>query len=95
VEYFDRGGVLQISDIASTDACWKGLNSVPGLHDALVEADLVRDGDVAANVAAAELLLEGLAAHRRISRADTGAYARVKPERQKKGGGQGFPFDMT
>jgi magnesium chelatase subunit I len=95
VEYFDRGGVLQISDVASTEACWKGLNSVPGLRDALLEADLVRDGDVAANVAAAELLLEGLAAHRRISRADTGAYGRAKPERQKKGGGQGFPFDMT
>ncbi|MBW3630319.1 MAG: sigma 54-interacting transcriptional regulator [Gemmatimonadetes bacterium] len=96
VEYFDRGGVLQISDVASTPACWQGLNSIPGLHEALAEADLVRAGDDAANVAAAELLLEGLAAHRRISRADTGAYGRAKQERSKgKGGSAGFPFDLT
>jgi magnesium chelatase subunit I len=96
VEYFDRGGVLQISDVASTNACWQGLNSVPGLRDALLEADLVREDDAAANVAAAELLLEGLAAHRRISRADSGAYGRAKPERSKgMGASGGFPFDMT
>jgi magnesium chelatase subunit I len=95
VEYFDRGGVLQISDTASTEACWKGLDSVPGLRGALLEADLVREDDAAANVAAAELLLEGLAAHRRISRAETGVYGRARPERGKgKGGNASFPFGM-
>jgi magnesium chelatase subunit I len=49
-------------------------------------------GDRALDVATAELVLEGLAAHRRISRADTGTYSRARPERPKgKGhGGGGF-----
>ncbi|HEX8271384.1 MAG TPA: sigma 54-interacting transcriptional regulator [Longimicrobiaceae bacterium] len=90
VEYFDRGGVLQISDGASSDACWQGLAAVPGLETALRDAGLLR-GDRALDVATAELVLEGLAAHRRISRADTGTYSRARPERPKgKGGGGGF-----
>jgi magnesium chelatase subunit I len=95
VEYFDRGGVLQISDTASTQACWQGLDNVPGLREALVQAELVREDHPAANVAAAELLLEGLAAHRRISRAETGVYGRARQERGKgKGGAGNFPFGM-
>ncbi|MBV9775280.1 MAG: sigma 54-interacting transcriptional regulator [Gemmatimonadetes bacterium] len=89
IDYFDRGGVLQISDIASSDACWQGLSAVPGLEDALREADLL-SGDRAMDVAAAELVLEGLAAHRRITRAESGAFSRARPERPKgKGGGEG------
>jgi magnesium chelatase subunit I len=89
VEYFDRGGVLQISDGASADACWQGLAAVPGLEDALRDAGMLR-GDHALDVATAELVLEGLAAHRRISRADTGTYGRARPERPKgKGPGNG------
>jgi magnesium chelatase subunit I len=46
-------------------------------------------------VAAAELLLEGLAAHRKISRAESGSYQRAKPVPKKGkggGGGGGFAF---
>ncbi len=91
VEYFDHGGVLQISDGASADACWQGLAAVPGLEASLRDAGMLR-GDRALDVATAELVLEGLAAHRRITRADTGTYSRARPERPKgKGhGGGGF-----
>jgi magnesium chelatase subunit I len=92
VEYFDRGGVLQIADTAGTDASWQALNSVPLLMDAVRTADLAPGYDRAAEVAVAELLLEGLAAHRRISRAESGAYGRARPERPKKSGGS-FPFE--
>jgi magnesium chelatase subunit I len=96
IEYFDRGGVLQISDTASTEVCWQGLSTVPGLFDALRGTELYRQGDRTANVAAAELLLEGLAAHRRISRAESGTFARARSERSrgKGGGGAGSPFGM-
>jgi magnesium chelatase subunit I len=93
VEHFDRGGVLQISDTAATAASWEGLAAVPGLRDALENAALLAD-DPAENVAAAELLLEGLAAHRRISRAESGTFARARAERPKGKGGSGFPFGM-
>jgi magnesium chelatase subunit I len=92
VDHFDRGGVLQISDGASADACLAGLRGVPGLAEALEEAGLFDRDDAAMTVAAAELLLEGLAAHRKISRAESGAYGRAKAERPKKGGKGGFSF---
>ncbi len=94
IEYFDRGGVLQITDSAGSDAAWQAFNSVPHLMEAVRETGLVTDDDRAAEVAVAELLLEGLAAHRRISRAEGGAFARVKPERPKKGGGGGYPYGL-
>ena len=93
VEHFDRGGVLQISDGASAEACLQGLRGVPGLVEALEEAGLYDAGDAPMTVAAAELLLEGLAAHRKISRAESGTYQRAKAAPKKpKGGSGGFAF---
>lgn len=94
IDYFDRGGVLQISELASTDACWQALDSIPTLLDAVREADLGELGDRTSEVIVAELLLEGLAAHRRISRADTGTFSRARPERRRPGGGPEFNLDI-
>ncbi len=95
VDYFDRGGVLQISDTAGTDASWLGLSGVPGLPEAIRDAEVVEEDDAEARVAAAELLLEGMAAHRRISRAENGGFSRARPDRPKgKGGSSSFPFGM-
>jgi magnesium chelatase subunit I len=92
IDYFDRGGVLQVSDTAGSGACWQGLNAVTGLGEALQDSELYVEDDADHNVAAAELLLEGLAAHRRISRAEAGAYGRARPQRSPGKGGSGFPF---
>jgi magnesium chelatase subunit I len=89
VSYFEGGGVLQISDTASAGACWQGLSQVTGLEDALRGTTLFDEANGAGNVAAAELLLEGLAAHRRITRAEGGSYSRARPERPRKGPGMG------
>jgi magnesium chelatase subunit I len=94
VEHFDTGGVLQISDGASAEACLAGLRAVPGLEAALQDAGMFHPDDMGLSVAAAELLLEGLAAHRKISRADTGTYSRARPERQSKGKGKGGGFSF-
>ncbi|HEY7769590.1 MAG TPA: hypothetical protein VIB55_15590, partial [Longimicrobium sp.] len=92
IEHFDKGGVLQISDGASAEACLAGLAAVNGLNEALEGAGLSNPADPAMTVAAAELLLEGLAAHRKISRAESGAYGRAKAERPKGKGAGGFKF---
>lgn len=84
IEHFDTGGVLQVSDTASSDAVWEALDSVPGLVDALRGTPLFDADDHSASVAAAELLLEGLAAHHRISRAESGAYSRARAERPRR-----------
>ena len=95
VDYFDRGGVLQISDTAASDVSWQALAAVPGLEEAYRESALSTQDSTAASVAVAELILEGLAAHRRITRGDSGAFTRVRPERSKGKGGAGqFPYGM-
>jgi magnesium chelatase subunit I len=86
VEHFDRGGVLQIAESAGAEATWEALTEVPGLLEALRDSELYHDGDDAANLPVAELILEGLAGHRRISRAESGAYARARPERPRPRG---------
>src|SRR5688500_6427386 len=96
VEHFDHGGVLQISDGADAETCLQGLSSVPGLVDALQDAGMFHPDDAGMSVAAAELLLEGLAAHRKISRAESGAYTRARSERGKgKSGGFSFGNDFS
>jgi magnesium chelatase subunit I len=96
VDYFDRGGVLQISEMAANEVCWKALNSVPTLMDATRDTGLAEEGDKDAEIVVAELLLEGLAGHRRISRAETGAFARVRPDRSSgHGGTSAFGLDIS
>lgn len=90
IGHFDGGGMLRVSDSSGAEAAWQGFSAVPGLVDAVREGRMLGD-DPATNVAAAELLLEGLAAHRRISRAEAGGFTRARPER-KKGGAKGFSF---
>ncbi|MBA4157105.1 MAG: sigma 54-interacting transcriptional regulator [Gemmatimonadetes bacterium] len=95
IAYFETGGVLQISEMAAADLCWQGLVQVPGLEDAVRETPLFHEKDRTMSLAGAELLLEGLAAHRRISRAEGGGFTRARPERPRKGKGGiggGSPF---
>ena len=75
VDFFDRGGVLQLADMARAEALLEGLSAVPSLMDVVesLDAELASDG---ARAAAAELVLEALVAERRISRNDAGRYTR-------------------
>jgi magnesium chelatase subunit I len=85
VEWFDKGSALRISPDEKTDVCLKGFGLVPGLFDAAVVGGLAeRREDGARMVAACELILEGLAAEKRISRSDEAGYVRHRPERRSK-----------
>ncbi|HEU5208518.1 MAG TPA: hypothetical protein VFU06_03820 [Longimicrobiales bacterium] len=78
VDYFDRGGVLQLGDTAGASASLEGFRTVTGLVEAVEKLALVQlpasDG---ATVAACELILEALVAERRLSRSETGSYSRA------------------
>jgi hypothetical protein len=50
---------------------------------------LAQRGDAAVIVGACELILEGLAAEKRISRSEELGYVRARPERRDPMGGQG------
>jgi len=78
VDYFDRGGVLQLGDTAGVSATLDGFRIVPGLVEAVEKLALVQTpASDAAMVAGCELVLEALVAERRLSRSEAGSYSRV------------------
>jgi magnesium chelatase subunit I len=83
VDYFDRGGVLQLADLASERALVEGLEAVPSLMKVVAVLD-VEDRPAGVRGAAGELVLEALVAERRISRSDGGRFTR--PPRTVHGG---------
>ena len=78
VEYFESGGVMQVSEDAAAAACVTGFGQVPGLLDL---ADLLglapEDSSDGLKAAACELILEALVAERKISRTRGGGYRRA------------------
>ncbi len=91
VEYFDRGGVLQLADDSAADVVLSGLAAVPGLVDAVREIGLYREDAPGYSAAACELALEALVGQRRISRSSGGRYTRAP--RRPAGGGPKNPFE--
>jgi magnesium chelatase subunit I len=75
VDYFDRGGVLQLADLTSERALAEGLAAVPSLTDVTAALD-IDDQPPGVRAAAGELVLEALVAERRISRSEAGRYGR-------------------
>ena len=92
VEYFDRGGVLQLAEDSSAEMTLSGFASVPGLIDAVREVGLYRAEAPGYSAAACELALEALVGERRISRSSSGRYTRA-PRRAGGGGGPKNPFE--
>ncbi|MGH7502520.1 MAG: magnesium chelatase [Longimicrobiales bacterium] len=93
VDYFDRGGVLQIGDTAAGIASIEGFRTVPGLMEAITTLGLLNEASPGHTAAACELALESLVAERRISRAESGRYARV-PRRQGPASGGTPTFEV-
>lgn len=89
VAWFDGGGALKIATDQRPEACLKGFRVVPGLIDAVVAGGLSPRDDHPTLVAGCELVLEGLAATKRISRSEELGYTRARPERREPGFGKG------
>ncbi len=78
VEWFDQGGALKLSQHEAATLCLKGFTTVPGLIDAVKLVGLAPGKDPGSIVAACELILEGLVAHKRISRSEELGYVRSR-----------------
>ena len=89
VAWFDGGGALKVAGDERTDVCLKGFGVVPGLLAIVADGGLAPASDQATTVAGCELVLEGLAAQKRISRSEELGYTRAKPERREPGYGKG------
>jgi magnesium chelatase subunit I len=83
VDYFERGGVLQLGDTSAAAAAVEGFGVVDGLVDAVREVGLGRHDSPGHTAAACELVLESLVAQKRLSRSEGGSYGRVAPRRPK------------
>jgi magnesium chelatase subunit I len=89
VAWFDQGGALKVPGDEKAELCYKGFGVVPTLMDTVTEFGLAPRADHPMAVAACELVLEGLAAQKRISRSEELGYSRAKPERREPGYGKG------
>src|SRR5579885_1629893 len=68
VQWFDLGGEIQLADAASANESLSSLRNIQGLMEKLVKLNVGPKGSPEAQVSAAEFVLEGLHAHKRIGR---------------------------
>ncbi|HWC75994.1 MAG TPA: magnesium chelatase [Blastocatellia bacterium] len=83
ISWFNEGGTLRVSDTDCAADCMKSFNEVSGLLNLATESGLLLDSDPGTVVAVCELILEGLYAHKRISRSDERGYTAAKKEARK------------
>ncbi len=72
VNWFDEGGEIDLADTTPAGTLLEVVSGIPGMGDALETLGAGPDAPEAARAAAADFLLEGLCALRRISRTDAG-----------------------
>jgi magnesium chelatase subunit I len=76
IQWFELGGELKLADGASTSERHRQLGNIKDLFDHVGRLGATEKKDHAAVAAAAEMILEGLWAHRRIGRSEErGFYA--------------------
>jgi magnesium chelatase subunit I len=86
VQWFDLGGEIQLSDsIAATDAI-ENLKEIQGLTDKLGPLGISQKDSPEQQVSAAEFVLEGLHAHKRIGRSEERVFqaGEKKPEPRER-----------
>ena len=68
VQWFDLGGEIQLSDNAGAKEVLDGLRQIQGLMEKILKLNVGPKDSVEAQVSAAEFILEGLHAHKKIGR---------------------------
>jgi magnesium chelatase subunit I len=69
-QWFNLGGTVKLDDNQSTTAALADLKQIQGLFEKLSAVDVTKSDAPPKVVAAAEFLLEGLVAHRKLSRSE-------------------------
>jgi magnesium chelatase subunit I len=81
IQWFELGGELKIPDLISTAARYQQLAKVQSLFDHIDRLGVTNREDEGHAAAAAELILEGLWAHRRIGRSEERGFYAEKQQR--------------
>jgi magnesium chelatase subunit I len=86
VQWFDLGGSLKLDETVDAESAARQLGGIQGLMEKTKALGLTSNEPDAVRAAAAEFILEGLYAHRRISRNEERGFA---AEDKKREGGEG------
>ena len=81
IQWFEAGNELKIPDDIATSQRFQQLCRVPTLMDHIAKLGVTNRKDEAAAAAAAEMILEGLWAHRRVGRSEERGFYAEKPQR--------------
>lgn len=84
IQYFELGGALVLPASASAASLISSLDSIQGLMEKTAKLGLGENESDSLRVAAAEFILEGLYAHRRISRNEELAFVAGERERDRE-----------
>ena len=85
VQWFDLGGEIQLGDNAGAQEVLEGLTQIQGLMDKLTKLNIGPKESAAIQVSAAEFILEGLHAHKRIGRNEERVFsAGEKPPKKQE-----------
>jgi magnesium chelatase subunit I len=85
VQWFDLGGEIQLSDNAGAQDVLEGLTQIQGLMDKLSKLNVGPKENAEIQVSAAEFILEGLHAHKKIGRNEERVFtAGEKPPKKQE-----------
>src|SRR5438874_3442004 len=78
VQWFDLGGEIKLADTAGSHEIFEGLKNIQGLNEKLSPLGIKSKDKTEVLVSAAEFVLEGLHAHRRIGRTEERVFSAEK-----------------
>src|SRR5271155_2614857 len=83
IQWFEAGGELRLPEHATTAERFQQLSKIPGLLEHVNRLGVANRKDTGSAAAAAEMILEGLWAHRRIGRTEERGYYAEKQRQQE------------
>ena len=94
VQFFDLGGTLKLTETAPSVQVLEQLKKIQGLLEKVSVLGVKPSDDPASLVSAAEFILEGLYAHRRINRSEERGYMAQEKRREPPATGRGEKDDF-
>src|SRR5271154_4180702 len=82
IQWFEIGGELKLPELATTSERYHQLSKIQGLMEQIGRLGVQDRKDAGAAASAAEMILEGLWAHRRIGRSEERGFYADKPKQQ-------------
>ena len=83
-QWFNLGGTVQLNDAQPAEASYTELKQIQGLLEKLSVLDINGKSSAEVAVSAAEFLLEGMTAHKRISRSEERAFSAAEKKQRNE-----------